>query len=588
MTRRRRTIPLAAALVLVAVWASPARAQTTVLWPGVTHEASVQFTPNGPVALNVLVGPRPDGATATTLAPVLSNDTVEGRETLTRMQRRMAPVATTAGVNGDLFELRTGRPSGIFMRDGELAVAPNTGRSSAGILADGTLDVRRAALRGTWAGVGAARALGRLNARPTANGAALFTRAYGAVTPAVAGATALVLFPFPVASPDVDLPTVVVESFPALGPVAIPEGGAVLMAVGSSARAAAAEATPGQALTVRLDLDPDWGALVSAVGGGPQVVRDGVPVFRAGEAFTSAQLGPRAPRAAVGQRADGRILLVAVDGRRPGYSIGLTNFELGQALVRLGAVTAMALDGGGSTTMAWDGKLLNRPSGPSERAIASGLVFQYSGVFLPPPLPLVSPNGDGLLETQTLSYRVVRPSAVTVTLTRPDGSVATTESGDREPATYPIAFPGTEAGGTASEALVEGRWTVTATAADDLGHTTTMKRTFVVNATLGYARAEPRVLRLPPAGAPVALRWRLSRQARVGVTVESAAGTVVKSFPARLYPAGEHTIAWNGLGRRRAPLGAGRYAVRVRATNAVGLVEQTATLLVRRVAGATP
>ena len=42
------------------------------------------------------------------------------------------------------------------------------------------------------------------------------------------------------------------------------------------------------------------------------------PVFRAGEAFTTNQLGQRAPRSAVGQAADGRIVLVAVDGRQPG------------------------------------------------------------------------------------------------------------------------------------------------------------------------------------------------------------------------------------------------------------------------------
>ena len=46
----------------------------------------------------------------------------------------------------------------------------------------------------------------------------------------------------------------------------------------------------------------------------------------------------------------------------PGTRSGMTNFELAQALVRLGAVTGMALDSGGSTTMAFDGTLLNRPS----------------------------------------------------------------------------------------------------------------------------------------------------------------------------------------------------------------------------------
>ena len=62
--------------------------------------------PNGPVAINILTGPRPGGTT--TLAPSLSNDTLTGRETLTAIERRTAPQATTAGINGDFFTFATG------------------------------------------------------------------------------------------------------------------------------------------------------------------------------------------------------------------------------------------------------------------------------------------------------------------------------------------------------------------------------------------------------------------------------------------------------------------------------------------------
>src|SRR4029079_19625423 len=99
-----------------------------------------------------------------------------------------------------------------------------------------------------------------------------------------------------------------------------------------------------------------------AIGGGPVLVRDGVPVYRSNEAFTIAQLAPRGPRTAVGQRADGGILLATTDGRQPGFSVGMTNFELAQALVRLGAVRGMALDGGGSLTPALASHALDYPS----------------------------------------------------------------------------------------------------------------------------------------------------------------------------------------------------------------------------------
>ena len=173
----------------------------------------------------------------------------------------------------------------------------------------------------------------------------------------------MILFPFPAATPEVDLAAPIVEARTDGGAVTIPAGGAVLVARGTAAAALRSEAVAGGTMTVNLGLKPSWPDMVGAIGGGPQIVANGAPIFRASEVFTTNQLGPRAPRSAVGQLRDGRILLVAVDGRQPGYSVGLTNFELAQALVRLGAVTGMALDSGGSTTMAFDGKLLNRPSG---------------------------------------------------------------------------------------------------------------------------------------------------------------------------------------------------------------------------------
>src|SRR4029079_13237052 len=101
----------------------------------------------------------------------------------------------------------------------------------------------------------------------------------------------------------------------------------------------------------------------------------------------------------------GRLGVGAADGPEPGYSVGVSTFELGQILVGLGAVTGTALDSGGSTTMAVNGKLLNRPSDPGgERPISDALtVFYYGAVAWAPTKQILSPNGDGIAERQTLS-----------------------------------------------------------------------------------------------------------------------------------------------------------------------------------------
>jgi len=269
----------------------------------VTFDTGVQFTPNGPVAINVLTGPRPGGTT--TLAPALSNDTLTGTETLTAMQRRIAPSATTAGVNGDFFTLTSGLPSGVLMREGQVASPPSNDRASAGVLTDGTLDVRRVSFVGTWQGAGARRTLNRFNKPLSGNGIALYTQAWGPTTPAVTGATAAIVFPFPASVPNADLAASVVEVRGGGVPVPIPPGGAVLVAAGPAAAALSTEAPVGQIVTSRLLFKPDWPGVVAAIGGGPQIVRDGAAVFRAGELFATSQLGPRAPRSAIGQLADG-------------------------------------------------------------------------------------------------------------------------------------------------------------------------------------------------------------------------------------------------------------------------------------------
>ena len=236
---------------------------------------------------------------------------------------------------------------------------------------------------------------------------------------------------FPPATPNTDL-AVPVTTAAAAASMRIEPGTAVLVARGNAAAKLQAEALPGSTVTLRLILQPDWSVVSDAIGGGPLLVRDGAPVYRSNEGFTTSQLAPRGPRTAVGQRADGGIVLLTTDGRQPGLSVGMTNFELAQALVRFGAVRGMGLDGGGSSTLAFEGTVLNSPSDGRERAVSTALMLQYYGVYALPPLEtVVSPNGDGVAETQKLSYKIVRPSTVTATLTAPDGSIAWQEAGSR-------------------------------------------------------------------------------------------------------------------------------------------------------------
>ena len=101
-------LALLAALAAFLAWGpGAAAAQTTPLFPGATYERTVEFTPHGPVAIHVVRGPRPVGLYR--LSPVLSNESMVGRETVSAMQRRLATQATSVGVNGDFFAVADGR-----------------------------------------------------------------------------------------------------------------------------------------------------------------------------------------------------------------------------------------------------------------------------------------------------------------------------------------------------------------------------------------------------------------------------------------------------------------------------------------------
>ena len=70
------------------------------------------------------------------------------------------------------------------------------------------------------------------------------------------------------------------------------------------------------------------------------------------------------PRSAIGQRADGAVLLLVIDGRQV-HSAGATQQDVAEVMRDYGAVNACSLDGGSSTCMWFNGEYLNSISGGS-------------------------------------------------------------------------------------------------------------------------------------------------------------------------------------------------------------------------------
>jgi len=112
----------------------------------------------------------------------------------------------------------------------------------------------------------------------------------------------------------------------------------------------------------------DW----EVIAGNIVLVKDGVVVPRQSKIVN--------PRTAVGLAHNGRkLVILVVDGRQPGVSVGMSDADMGKELLRLGCRQAINLDGGGSTVMAMRDpvtdkiRILNHPSDGHERPVADVL-----------------------------------------------------------------------------------------------------------------------------------------------------------------------------------------------------------------------
>ncbi|HXH69922.1 MAG TPA: phosphodiester glycosidase family protein [Pyrinomonadaceae bacterium] len=109
--------------------------------------------------------------------------------------------------------------------------------------------------------------------------------------------------------------------------------------------------------------------------GVPQLIRNGkIEITWEQEKTGKAFVETHHPRTAVAKLKDGKFLMVTVDGRSK-ESGGISLLDLAAFLLGLGATDAMNLDGGGSTTMFLDGKVVNRPSDKEgERAVGDAIL----------------------------------------------------------------------------------------------------------------------------------------------------------------------------------------------------------------------
>jgi hypothetical protein len=376
---------------LVALWVVAAPAQSVWLFPakpvapGVdlfrSNDASL-VSPPGAVSVHLL---RLDPERVR-LDAALSNGEVLDAERVIDIAARHQAIAA---VNAGFFNIKNGEPTGVLKIGGELVSDSTLAR---GIVAIRSRPGRKPELEFEQASVRMSLvfktsgkdgkehrlAIDGLDTTRERGKLMLYTPSYNEDTDTAASGTEFVVAGRPLA---------VTEIRRNAGRTPIPRGGAVLSFGGL-------ELPPDLAALVvgtRVAFEPVWrtinGLSPSRLDEADHIVNGAGLLKRNGQAMTNwrevENLNPatfldvRHPRTIIGVDRRGFIWLIVVDGRQPGYSLGMTFAEMIALADRLELRDALNLDGGGSTTMVVKGMVVNKPSDPAgARAVSDAIIVR--------------------------------------------------------------------------------------------------------------------------------------------------------------------------------------------------------------------
>lgn len=301
------------------------------------------------------------------VAPILPNpNALAGIAPLVQTARQ-AQVA--AAINGGFFNRNNQFPLGAVRRNGRWLSGPILNRGAIAWDSTGAVRMDRLALQEVISTpTGQRFPLTTLNSAYVQAGIARYTPDWGPTyTPFSANEILVTVQAGQVrgqqsANPNTAIP--------------IPTDG-YLLAVRAN-QAAASALTPGTPLRLESATTPvDFARFTHIIGAGPLLVQNGQVVLNArAEGFSDAFIRETAARSAIGRTAAGTLILVAVHTRVDGP--GATLADIARIMQQLGAVDALNLDGGSSTTLFLGGQILDRPPSSAAR------VHNGIGVFLRP------------------------------------------------------------------------------------------------------------------------------------------------------------------------------------------------------------
>ena len=379
------TVPAAAPAAAATNYQDPVLTDTYHVAPGLDRQLYRWQTIGGTQRIQVLRSSLTDSRVQ--LRPELAGGVVPGREPVNRTVSRLGGRAVAAVNGGFWLSSPSGDPEGLVVQDGRYLSEPATQgvgpRAAFALFPQGGHAVGRPGYSGSvWFPSGRSAKLAAINRLPHDGELVAYTSDYASRTGTPAGTVEVT---FDGLNLDVETLTsaLVTQVRGNNGP--LPANVTVLAGRGTWASQLQA-LRPGDRVTFDTRMSEDWRGATEALAAGPLILKDGqITSSRSWEVegFSNRVHNDVAhPRTVVGFTPDKQMLLVTIDGRQSRWSVGLTTQETADLMRRLGAVDAVMMDGGGSTTMVTDGRVENRPSDGFARSVSNALVL-YSNVGTP-------------------------------------------------------------------------------------------------------------------------------------------------------------------------------------------------------------
>ncbi len=345
---------------------------STAVQPGVTHLSIVK---EGPYAVNVLiVDLRASNLSIESFRPI---GLVRTSEQAMRNEKNGHKVV--GAINADFFSFKTGWPVNNQIQNGEFVFGTQTQRSHFVLDEKNKPHIERTSFEGWFrTSKGKTYTISGVNDVHKTDAIILHNSYSDTATSSVAGGKTIFLSLINPHWSVCDTMRMLVQGSGSVDLAHIPLGKAAFwIGNGPQVSSAASEILDGDTLLVYAGTYPALGHAKTALGGVGMIISGGKPVSdstNVQEKTNFTFLTARHPRTFVGfDRDSTKLYLCVVDGRQQ-KSIGMNFHEMADFLLSIGVWNAVNFDGGGSTTMVVQGKIVNSPSDATgERPVANSL-----------------------------------------------------------------------------------------------------------------------------------------------------------------------------------------------------------------------